>query len=91
MRIACLSLGFCRVRKSAERLCNPCILGSPEEEGTKSELATSPVPSRGPESGRNGYVMAFFRPPRTQKTGENQKWLHHLCLLGGLKVGGMVT
>ena len=50
--------------------------GSPEKR-TKS--ATSPVPTRGPKSGRNCYVTpAFSRVPG--KGDKNEKWLHHpLC------------
>ena len=36
-------------------LCHPCILGGPQQRGTKSEVATSPLPSRGPKEGGNAF------------------------------------
>ena len=61
--------------------------GSPTPSaGTKSEKATSPLPSRGPKRGRNCYVTpAFSGVPN--KREENQKWLPHPCLLGVPKEG----
>ena len=81
---------FSGAQERAEWLRNPCILGGPPEKGTKTELATSPLDSRGPESGRNCDVTpAFSGLPK--KGGRNQNWLHHPCLLGGLKMGGIAT
>ena len=39
---------------------HPCILGIPKQRGTKSELAASPLPSRGPKRGRKCYVTPAF-------------------------------
>ena len=46
--------------------------------GTKLELAASPLPSRGPTSGRECYVTPAFSGP--QQGGQNQNWLHVICL-----------
>ena len=37
-----------------------CILKNPQHRGTKSELSTSPLPSRGPKRGRKCYVTPAF-------------------------------
>ena len=58
--------------------------GSPEE-GTKSTVGASPLPSRGPTSGRNCYITPEFSGP--QKRGQNHKWVHHPHLLGGPQMG----
>ena len=78
--------------------------GSPTK-GTKSELAASTLPSRGPKRGQKCYVTPAFsgaekraemlRNPcilgGPQQRGRNQKWLPHPCLLGGPKKGGSAT
>ena len=46
--------------------------------GTKLELATSPLPSRGPTSGREYYISLCSRDP--QKGRQNQNSLHVICL-----------
>ena len=43
-------------QKRAEMLRQPCILGGPQQRGTKSKVATSPLPSWGPQRGRKCYV-----------------------------------
>ena len=59
-------------------------------KGTKSEVAASPLPSRGPKGGRRCYVTpAFSGVPNKQE--RNQKWLPHPCLLGGPKEGRDAT
>ena len=59
--------------------------GSPAK-GTKSELATSPLPSRWPTNGQNYYLTpAFSGGPRQR--GQNQNWLPHPCLLRGATNG----
>ena len=61
--------------------------GSPEE-GRKSELAASPLPSPWAKRGRNCYVTPASEGgggPRNR--GHNQNWLPHPCLLGGPKEG----
>ena len=53
-------------------LCHPCILrdptlsaggkirSGPQQRGTKSEVAASPLPSRGPKRGRKCFVTPTF-------------------------------
>ena len=61
-----------------------------QQRGTKSELAASLLPSRGPKTGRKYYVTpALSGIPN--KGEQNQKWLPHPCLLGGPKDGGIWT
>ena len=36
IRIGCLTLAFPGAQKRAEMLCHPCILGIPQQRGTKS-------------------------------------------------------
>ena len=77
-------------QKWAEVLLHPCILGGPQQRGTKSELAASTMPPRGPKSGWKCYVtFAFSGVPN--KGNQNQNWLPQPCLLGGPKVGGSAT
>ena len=66
------------------------------EEGTKLEVTASPLPSRGPTSGRNRYVTPVLSgvPRRGDKIRSAyltptfsvaHKWaelLHHPCVLG---------
>ena len=73
---------------------HPCILGGPQRQvrGAKSEVATSPLPSRGPKRGWKCYVTSTFSGVQKAKRKEqNQKWLPHPCLLGGPKEGGNAT
>ena len=67
-------------------LCHPCILGHPKQRGTKSHVATSPLPSRGPKRGRKCYVTPAFSGINN-KGEQNENWLPHHCLLGGPKEG----
>ena len=60
IRIGRITPAFSGAQKGAEMLCHPCILGDPEQRGTKSELAASPLPSRGPKRGRKCYVTPAF-------------------------------
>ena len=62
MRSSYLNPAFSGAQKSAEFLCNPCILGgSPmPTTGTKSHVATSPLPYRGTRRGRNCYATPTF-------------------------------
>ena len=63
--------------------------GSPNK-GTKSEVATSPLPSQGPTRGRKCCITpAFSGIPN--KGEQNQKWLPHPCLLKGPQEGGSAT
>ena len=68
------------------------IRSGPQQRGTKSEVATSPLPSRGPKGGRKCYVIpAFSGVPDAKRKEQNQKWLPHPCLLGGPKEGANAT
>ena len=61
--------------KRAEMLCLPCILGDLQQRGTKSEVANSPLPSRGHKRGRKCYVTRVFSGVPNAKSGEQkQKW-----------------
>ena len=67
----------------------PCILRDPQRRETKSEVAASPLPSRGPKRGRKCNVtLAFWGVPNAKHREQNQKWLPHPCLVGGPKEGG---
>ena len=46
-----------------------------QERGTKSEVAASPLPYRGPKRGRKCYVSPAFSGVRKSKPGEEiEKW-----------------
>ena len=66
------------------------IRSGPQQGGTKSEVATSPVPSPGPKRGRICYVTLAFSGV-LNKGEQSQKWLPHFCLLGGPKEGENAT
>ena len=52
-----------------------------QQRGIKSEVAASPLPSRGPKGGRKCYITpAFSGIPNNGE--QNQKWVHHSYLLG---------
>ena len=81
---------FWEAQKRAEMLHHPCILGGPQglARGTKSEVATSILPSKGPKRGLKCYITpAFSGVPNAKRGEQNQMWLAHLCLLGGPKEG----
>ena len=64
-RSGCLTPAFSLAEKRAEVLHQPCKLGEPQQRGTKSEVATSPLPSRGHKTGRNCYITpALLGIPR---------------------------
>ena len=75
IRSGCLIPAFSGAQKRAEMQCHPCILRDPQQRGTKSEVAASPLPSRGPKRGRKCYVTPAFSGISNAKCGEqNQKW-----------------
>ena len=87
IRIGCLNHAFARAQKWTEVLRHPRIVRGPQQSRTKSELAASAMPSRGPKSGQKYYVTpAFSRIPT--KGEQNQNWLPEPCLLAGSKEGG---
>ena len=62
------SLGW-TAAKWAEVLRHPAFSGIPKQRGTKSELATSPLPSRGPNRARKCYITpAFSGIPKQRET-----------------------
>ena len=56
----CLTPAFSGGHKWTEVLCNPCVLGGSPQKGTKSGVAASPLPSRGPTSERKCYTTPAF-------------------------------
>ena len=50
-------------------LCNPCVLGGPLDDGTKSEVPTPPMPSRGPGRGHDCYANLASRGAPTPSPG----------------------
>ena len=98
IRSGCLTPAFSKAQKRAEMLCHPCILGDPQQRGTKSEVAASPLPSRGPKRGRKCYVtLAFSGSPKPSagnkirsghltfafsRAQKRGEMLRHPCILG---------
>ena len=74
-------------QKWTEEPRHPCILGCPQQRGTKSDLAASAMPSRGPKRGQKCYATPAFSSV-ANKGEQNQNWLPQPCLLRGPKVGG---
>ena len=89
-----LTLAFSGAQKKAELLRNPCILGDPQRQarGQKSEVATSPLPSRGPKRGRNCYVTPAFLGIPNAKRGDNIRSGYLTpAFSGDPKEGGIAT
>ena len=86
-----------------ELLRDPCLLGGPQHQvrGKKSELATSPPPSRGPKKGRDCYVTPAFSgvpnakcmekiriaylTPTFSRAQKREELLRNPCILAGLQ------
>ena len=86
IRIGCLTPTFCRPKRWHNCYVTRAFLGSPTPSaGTKSDVASSPVPSQGPKRWRNCYVTPAISGVQRQARGPNQMWLTHPCLLGGQK------
>ena len=62
-----------RAQKRVELLHHPCIVGDPQHWGTKSKVAASPLPSRGPKRGWKCYVTPVFWGLHYIRGGK-QKW-----------------
>ena len=90
IRSGCLTPAFSGAQKGAAMLRHTCILGCPQQRGSKSEDAASPLPSEGPKRRRKCYGTPTLSwvPNKGQ---QNQKWLHHPCLFKGPKRGGNAT
>ena len=56
IRSGCLNPAFSGAQERAQMLCHPGILRDPQQRGTTSEVAASPLPSEGPKGGRKCYV-----------------------------------
>ena len=75
IRSGCLTSAFSGAQKRAEMLRHPCMLGGPRSQarGTKSEVATSPLLSRGsptPSAGnksRSGCLTLPSRGPKKRR------------------------
>ena len=109
IRSGCLTPAFSTAQKRAEVLpllsrgsptpsAGSKIRKGPQQRGTKSEVAASPLPSRGPKRGRKCYPCILGGPQRQvrgaksevvpNKGEQNQKWLPHPCILGGPQNNG---
>ena len=64
-------LAFSGAQKRAEMLCNPYVREEPQQRGTKSEVAASPLPSRRSKRRRKCYVTAAFSGVPTAKRGDH--------------------
>ena len=94
IRSGCLTPTFSEPQKRAEMLRHPCILGGSQRQapGANSELASSPLLSRGAKRGRRCYVTpALSGVPNAKRREQNQKWLPHPYFLGEPKEGGDAT
>ena len=94
IRSGYLTPAFSGPPKKGEMLCHRYILGDPQcqAQRTKSEVATPPLPCRGPRRGQKCNVAPTFSGiPNAKREERNQKWLPHLCLLGSPKEGGNAT
>ena len=91
IRSGCLTLAFSGAQKRAEMLRHPCNLGDPQTKGDKIRIG-SLTPAF---SGAHKWVEMLRHPcilgDPHNKGGQNQKWVPHPCLLGGLKKGGNAT
>ena len=97
IRSGYLTPAFSKAQKRAEMLCHPCILGDPQQRGTKSEVAATPCLIGGPKEGGNATSPLHSRGHPTQrskiKSGcltpaflgaqKRAEMLCHPCILGG--------
>ena len=97
IRIGHLNGAFSRAQKWAEVLPHTCILGGPQQRGTKSELVASAMPSGGAKSKRMCYVNPAFTAVAKLESKISigclshafsgvEKWakvLRHSCINGG--------
>ena len=58
IRSGCFTRAFSGAQKRKEWRRELCIFKAPQHEGRKPEVASSPLPSRGPKRGRKGYLTA---------------------------------
>ena len=77
IRIFCFAATFSGAQKRADMLRQPYSLGGPQcqARGAQWEMASSPMPSRGPKRGRQCCVTpAFSGIPNAKHEVQNQKW-----------------
>ena len=70
IRSGCLTPAFSGPKR-AEVLRHVCVLGNPQQRAPKSEVATSPLPSRGPKEG--GSAMTPLRSRESPTEGDENK------------------
>ena len=71
----------------AELVCNPCVLGGPQQRGQNQKWLHNICLLGGQKWAilpHNPYILGGPR-----KRGENQKWLHNLYLLDGPELSGI--
>ena len=70
----CLTPALSGAQKRVVMLCHTRIFGDPQHKGAKSEVAASPLPSRGPNRGQTCYVILAFSevPEQGFKKGPHQ-------------------
>ena len=61
IRSGYVTRAFSGAQKRAEMLHHPCILGGPQQRAAKSEMAASPLPSRGQKRGGNAASAPHSR------------------------------
>ena len=76
-------LGTCREgsREGSKWLHNPCLLGRPPTNGTKSKVASQPLPW-GPHGGERSIWLRHPLPSWGPCSREGPTWLHHPRFLG---------
>ena len=78
IRSGYLAPAFYGTQKRVQMLRHLCILGGRQRQarGAKSEVATPPLPSRGPKEGQQCYATPTFSEVPNAKRGEqNQRWM----------------
>ena len=74
IRNGCPTTTFPEGQRKAQMLLHPCNLRDPQDRGTKFDVATTTVPSRGPKRGQKCYVTPPFSVIPNKMCGEqNQK------------------
>ena len=92
IRSGCITPAFMGGSQVGEITSSPVRSRGSPEEGTKSKVATSPLPSPGAHTWAK-WLCHPGVPGGAWNSGHNQKWPHHPCLLRGPALGwnGYVT
>ena len=90
IRTGYITSSFSRALKCVGLLRTDYNLAAPQQKRTKSQVATSLLPSRGPEGGWYCYATLVFSAVLNRR-GQNQKWQHHACFMRGPNVGCNAT